>query len=489
MAGAGEVLIAGAGIGGLTAALALEREGVACRVFEQAEALREVGAGVSLWPNAMRVFRRLGIFQEVRGDRVPLDRIVLLRRDGAPLMRLRDSGRYAEPALCLHRADLQRTLAAHIPLTRFRPSCRVVGFRAREGGVRVRLQDDTAVDGALLLGCDGIHSAVRSQLHGPGPPAHRGYEIWRGMAEVDLPRTLQGQATEWWGRGSRFGLLPGAPGRVYWYGTRTHDSSSTHDGPSTHGGSSTHDGPSTHGGSRGPEDAGLHRLRSAFSDWPFPAADIVRAVGREVVRTEATDRTVPRRWGRGPVTLLGDAAHPMTPNLGQGSCAAIEDALTLSRCIADGGLTPDALRRYEALRWRRCRWMVRLSRHIGRLGQLRHPLGIGIRDGLLPVLPAFLVERGQGWLYGHEAHLEDIPEARQATSGRPVVTRKPVSRPSAVLARLPDLPHPPDEIRSGLQGGLSGIPTGGGGLPTLRLPDPLEGLDLAEGKSKDPTRP
>jgi len=379
---AGEVLVAGAGIGGLTAALALQKKGVPFRVFEQARELREVGAGVSLWPNAMRVFRRLGLLQEVKGHRVPLERIVLFRTDGTEILRLQEPGRYPEPALCLHRAELQELLLSRVPEDRVHTGRRVVGFQVQETGVKVDLEDGEATAGALLVGCDGIHSAVRKQLHGSAPPVYRGYEIWRGVADLELSPDLVGQATEWWGPGRRFGLLPGAPGRVYWYGTRSGPSSRQAEGPDRN-------------------RTGLSRLRTAFAGWPPPVEHIVRGAGEEVVRTEAADRPVPRRWGRGPVTLLGDAAHPMTPNMGQGSCAAIEDALTLVRCIGEQGIGPQALRRYEELRQRRTRWIVHLSRHIGRLGQLRLPLAAAGRDRVLGVLPTWPVEKGQEKIYGY----------------------------------------------------------------------------------------
>jgi 2-polyprenyl-6-methoxyphenol hydroxylase-like FAD-dependent oxidoreductase len=378
----GEVLVAGAGIGGLTAALALQREGVPFRVFEQARELREVGAGVSLWPNAMRVFRRLGLHDEVKGHRVPLERIVLFRTDGTEILRLREPGRYPEPALCLHRAKLQELLLARVPEDRVHTGRRVAGFQVQGAGVKVDLEDGEAAEGSLLVGCDGIHSAVRSQLHGTAPPVYRGYEIWRGVSDLELPPDLVGQATEWWGPGRRFGLLPGAPGRVYWYGTRSRSSSGEAEGSDT-------------------DLAGLSRLRTAFVGWPSPVEDIVQGAGEKVVRTEAADRPVPRRWGRGPVTLLGDAAHPMTPNMGQGSCAAIEDALILARCMGEQGVGPQALRRYEKLRRRRTRWIVHLSRHIGRLGQLRSPLAAAGRDRLLGLLPTWPVEKGQERIYGY----------------------------------------------------------------------------------------
>lgn len=376
-AGSGEVLIAGGGIGGLSAAVALDQAGIPVRVFEQAPELREVGAGVSLWPNAVRALARLGLDETVRGRHVALREIVVRRASGTPLMRLRGSGLEPEPGVCVHRAHLQQALAARVPANRLELDRRVVGFESRDGGVTLHLQGGEAVPGRLVIGCDGIHSVIRSALHGGGPPRRRGYRIWRGVADLLLDEELLQRSTEWWGPGRRFGILPGEPGRVFWYATHTTSA------PPAAG------------------DADPGRLVRLFADWPAPVRELIEASGHAIVRTEAEDRPVPRRWGRGPVTLLGDAAHPMTPNMGQGACTALEDAVVLARCLAEDGAGEAALRRYERLRARRTRWIVRQSRRIGRIAQLRSPLLGAGRDGVMRLLPDRLTEPPQRRLYGY----------------------------------------------------------------------------------------
>jgi 2-polyprenyl-6-methoxyphenol hydroxylase-like FAD-dependent oxidoreductase len=393
MGDGGEILIIGGGIGGLTAAVALAQAGATVRVFEQAPALEEVGAGVSLWPNAMRALALLGLRDPILGDHVPIDRIVIRRRDGRALLRLREPGRYAEPGICVHRAHLQRTLASAVPPDRLHLDRRVMSVGADADGVTATFQDGSTARGALLIGCDGIDSAVRGLLHGVAAARERGYEIWRAVADFDLPDDLLGQSTEWWGPGRRFGILPGEPGRVYWYATRTMrpDAAATGDGNPT--------GPASGVGGAGIGQAGVGAL---FSDWPAPVGELLRATDPSaLVRTTAQDRPVPRDWGAGPVSLLGDAAHPMTPNMGQGACTAIEDAVVLARCVAAAGATPAGLRRYEALRAPRTRWIVRQSRRIGRIGQLHNPVLVAARDRIMRLVPERLADIPQRRVYGY----------------------------------------------------------------------------------------
>lgn len=368
------VLIAGGGIGGLSAAVALQRAGVPVEVFEQAPRLEEVGAGVSLWPNAMRALASLGLGDAVLGDHTAIESIVIRRADGVPLLRLLEPGRYPEPGICVHRAHLQGTLAAALPVDRLHLDRRLVDFRPDGSGVSATFHDGSTARGALLIGCDGIDSTVRARLHGDSPPRSRGYEIWRAVADFELEPPLLHQSTEWWGAGRRFGILPGEPGRVYWYATHTTPRSTAGDGGS--------------------------RVETLFHGWPSPVPDLIDGTDpRRRVRTEAQDRPVPRVWGSGRVTLLGDAAHPMTPNMGQGACTAIEDAVVLARCIASVGSSPPALRRYERLRSPRTRWIVRQSHRIGRVGQFTNPALVAIRDRVMRLIPERLANIPQRRLY------------------------------------------------------------------------------------------
>lgn len=371
-----EVLIVGAGIGGLAAAIALRQVGIGATIFEQAPVLEEVGAGVSLWPNATRVLRRLGLFEAVAEGHEPMAEIVVRRVHGPVLLRLEGVGGWEAPAICVHRAHLQRVLVEHVPAHRLHLGRRLVRIERGGGLVRGVFEDGSSASGTLLLGCDGIHSIVRGLLHGSSPAHYRGYQIWRGVSHVPLDESFLGRSTEWWGPGKRFGLLPGGPERLFWYATHTRRDDGI------------------------PSEPQLPLLRELFGGWPDPVMEIMEgSPGGRVIRTQATDRSV--AYGRGRITLLGDAAHPMTPNLGQGACTTLEDALALARVLSDEGLTPNALRRYEGIRRPRTRGIVRQSRRIGEVAQLSHPLLTRPRDRLMQVLPGSMVKRAERGIYGY----------------------------------------------------------------------------------------
>jgi 2-polyprenyl-6-methoxyphenol hydroxylase-like FAD-dependent oxidoreductase len=374
------VLIAGGGIGGLTAAIALERAGIPVRVYEQAPALDEVGAGVSLWPNAVRALDRLGLAGPVVRDHQAMARIVIRRWDDVPLLRITQPGRYPEPAVCVHRSHLQKTLAGATHADTLVLGRRVTAVHCDDDGVDVRFHDGCSARGSLLIGCDGIRSAVRASLDGRREPHGRGYDIWRGVSSFELPPDLLGQSTEWWGAGRRFGILPGPPGTVFWYATRTRP-------------------PGGGNQEQARESGPPARL---FVGWPPPVSALMAtAAPPGPVLTLAEDLSEARAWGRGPVTLLGDAAHAMTPNMGQGACTAIEDAVVLARCLAAAGPVPVALRRYERLRIARTRWIVRRSRRIGYLGQVTGPWLVAARDRLMQWTPEAALRPSLHRVYGY----------------------------------------------------------------------------------------
>ena len=214
-----KVLLAGGGIGGLTTAIALARAGIDAAVYEQASAIRPVGAGISLWPNATRVLQRLGLLREIVRRGCPIERVHLLNTTGAVLSETTAPSRFEVPSLCIHRADLHTVLRDALAPGVLHLGRRVERFEQEATGVTAFLSDGTTASADVLVGCDGLHSAVRAQLVGSGPPVYRGYPVWRGVVGFDLPSHPTGLATESWGRGRRFGIFRTGGGRVYWYAT------------------------------------------------------------------------------------------------------------------------------------------------------------------------------------------------------------------------------------------------------------------------------
>jgi 2-polyprenyl-6-methoxyphenol hydroxylase-like FAD-dependent oxidoreductase len=368
-------IVVGGGIGGLSTAIALRRIGVEAVVFERADELQEIGAGISLWANAMKALGKLGLADAVLEAGRPLRPKGQLRSQSGEVFYEVASAtleeRFGAVTVAVHRADLQKILLSALDAEALRLGAGFAGFEQDEAGVVVRFADGGEERADLLIGADGIHSAVRAQLLGDGPPRYAGYVAWRGVAELEDP--IPGVAgCESWGRGERFGLAMLGRGRVYWYATKNAPEA---------------------------EDEAAERkeeLLARFAEWHEPIASVIRATEKAHIHRDGVYYREPSAlWGEGRVTLLGDAAHPMTPDLGQGACQAIEDALVLMRSLGENGNVQAALRLYEGRRAERTAYVIRQSRRLGRIAQLENPLACRLRDVVLRVIPSRVQGRMQ----------------------------------------------------------------------------------------------
>ena len=374
MKGSGRVMVAGGGIGGLTAAISLRRAGFEVVVFERAAALEAVGAGLLLAANAVKALGKLGLSGALREIGVPAAAGSILSRRGEVLFDLDASDlrrRVGADTSAVHRADLQEVLLRAVGEAgaAVRTGKELVGFEQTGDGVRASFADGTEEHGAVLVGADGLRSRVRAGIFGEERPRYAGYTAWRGVVVPEDALVPVGGGFESWGRGRRFGCAHVGRGRIYWFATRN----------------------APEGGDEGPEGARA-ALLGAFRGWHEPVEALIRATDESaILRTDIYDRApLGKAWGDGRVTLLGDAAHPMTPNLGQGACQAIEDAVVLARCLRESGAGDAAgsLRRYEALRADRTAAIVRSSRRVGTVGQLESPVLCWMRDRALKMVPA-----------------------------------------------------------------------------------------------------
>jgi 2-polyprenyl-6-methoxyphenol hydroxylase-like FAD-dependent oxidoreductase len=344
-----KLIIAGGGVGGLAAALALHRAGIDVKVFERAPAFAEVGAGMSLWPNATRVLQSLGVLEAVMARGEPVTQFNLQRPDGKMISSISMTG-FPTPALCIHRADLHRALRHSLPAGCLESNQCLQAFAQGPDGITARFADGLEARADGLIGADGINSVIRSQIHGAGEPIYRGYCIWRGIAP-EIPGAVRGHISETWGSGRRFGIMPMGQGRVCWYATRN--------GP-----------PSQLDAPAGRKS----EVQALFQDWHDPIPALVEATHPgDIIKNDARDRKPLRQWGDRRVTLLGDAAHLITPNVGQGACMAIEDAACLAKCLLGSADVASAFRSYEAMRGPRTAYIARQARRIGAIGQWENP--------------------------------------------------------------------------------------------------------------------
>ena len=368
-----KVMVAGAGIGGLSAAIALRRAGFEVVVLERAPEIGAVGAGLLLAANAQKALGRLGLAQQVASLGTPASALEI-RSWGGRVLTCNPAGelekKVGTPSVAAHRADLQALLIREAGEGTLRLGAEVEDFRQDEGGVTVSLAGGGEERADLLVGADGLRSRVRASLFGPARPRYAGYTAWRGVAEPEEELLPWGTGFESWGRGARFGCAHIGGGRIYWFATANAPEGEKDGYPGSLG---------------GPQATLLRR----FGTWHSPIGDLIGAAHEDaILRTDIYDREpLGERWGRGRVTLLGDAAHPMTPDLGQGAAQAMEDAVVLARCLQESGPTADALRRYERLRSARAAMVVRRSRRLGRIAQLKNPLLCLLRDRALTMIP------------------------------------------------------------------------------------------------------
>jgi 2-polyprenyl-6-methoxyphenol hydroxylase-like FAD-dependent oxidoreductase len=363
-----KVLVVGGGIGGLALCAALRNDGHEVEVYERAAALEQVGAGLSLAPNALAALDRLGVGDEVRRRGGVAGTIYVRNRDGTVLSEIDAAGREWE-VVGVHRADLQDVLLRAAGEVRLGTD--VTGFGSDGKSVAVQLANGDAREGDVLVGADGIRSTVRAQLKGDEPLRFAGYFGWRAAIEFD-DATLRGRFSETWGPRVRVGLITLGAARLYWFvSERGRESDPL------------------------PPDTSAY-LRDLLHAWHEPIPAVAAATpASALTRLPIHDRRPAKEWGRGRVTLLGDAAHPMTPNLGQGAAQALEDAVVLREALRREQNAVAALRAYEAARIPRTTMIVRRSWQFGRFAQLSNPLACRVRDALTKATPARVQRRQQ----------------------------------------------------------------------------------------------
>ena len=334
-----KILIAGGGIGGLTLALALEQRGFMPVIFEQTSKLEEVGAGLQLSPNGTRALAAVGVLDALRAVAFePKGKSIRLWNSGEswPLFDLGPVAvaEYGYPYLMVHRSDLQavllQALAKRLPSS-LRLGHKVVGFEQRDGGVTALLADGTMMDGAALIGADGVHSSIRAGLFGKGRADFTGCMAWRGVIPASrLPeRLMQPVGVNWVGPGRHVITYPLRGGSLMNF-VGVVESSAWQSESWT---------------SRGTRE----ECAADFAGWHPDVHTLIDNIETHF-RWALLSRTPLDRWHVGRVALLGDACHPMLPFMAQGAVMAIEDAVVLARCLESSADVPAAFEAYVTAR-------------------------------------------------------------------------------------------------------------------------------------------
>lgn len=374
-----KAIIIGGGIGGITAAIALKRTGLDVTVYERAEELREVGSGLPLWTNALRALHVLGLTDELEksGEQVRSVRITTwngdILTDTSNDKQLKKLGTIT---IVVHRAELLALLLKTLGEENVHLGMNCVGFTQNADGVTANFANGQKVQGDVLIGADGIHSITRTQLFGIIKPKYVGYTCWRGLAHT----TRSGLETWAWGRGCQFGITPMSQGRAYWFIQKY-----------------APEGAEDNSGKR------KNGLLELFHDWHDPIPAVIEATAEtDILRNDIYELQHLHHWSQGRVTLLGDAAHAMTPNLGQGACQAIEDAVVLADSFKGTTNVTTALQNYEKRRIARTNRTTRLAHFIGKAVQWENPILAVPRNIIIKNMPVSMAIKQCMWLLDYQ---------------------------------------------------------------------------------------
>ncbi len=386
------VTVVGAGLGGLTAAAALLKHGCDVTVLEQAGELGEIGAGVQLSPNAMKVMRALGLEEQVLGVSFePGNHVIRSWKSGRVLSSTQLKGAlhaaYGAGYYGFHRADLHQVLQKAVPAERVRLGVKCSKVRADAHGATVVLEDGSEIASDVVVGADGVHSVVRAALLGEESPRFTGNVCWRGLvpAEAMPAGAISPDMTVWFGPGASF---------IYYYvrGGKLVNWVAMCEAPEWRSESWKFEGD-------------RNELIERYKHWHPTVRELIEKSDR-YLKWALLDRDPLPRWTEGAVTLLGDAAHPMLPYLAQGACMAIEDGYALAASLArNPGDVPGALKEYEAARRARTARVQLLARaravenHLDSpLSQVKRNIRYALQRFADPKKHTYKIE----WIYGHD---------------------------------------------------------------------------------------
>jgi FAD-dependent urate hydroxylase len=357
----------GGGIGGLTATVALRHMGVEAVAYERAPDIRQaqVGAGVFLWTNALRALEQVGLREPVQAAGSEVDYFEI--RTAGQGRRLHDyqvaemSRKGGAPTVGIARPDLHSALLSHLDDGALVLGAALASFEQDAEGVTARFADGREERADVLIGADGARSIVRRELLGEIPLRYAGYTAWRGIVQDQLDILPQGWTRMIWGRGASILVYRVGGERPYWLAFANAPE-----------------------GGRDPEGGHKQAALDRFRGYYEPAEAVIEATDEGAInRTDIADLDWIGRWVDGRVALLGDAAHAITPNVGQGACQAMEDAVTLAKMLREHDDPREALLAYQERRLPRVHVIWKRSRFLSRVRGWENPVLCGVRDMLL----------------------------------------------------------------------------------------------------------
>jgi len=378
-----EIAIIGAGITGLTTALALKKLSFSCKVYEQAPRLNEVGAGIWMQPNAMKVLDWLGIGDEIRNAGMQLENAVITYQKLIPLRKpnnqfVRDTK--GNKITSIHRAKLQEILYKSLPTETVFLGQEYQGHSIENEKVNIKFQNKT-VQADILLGADGIHSKVRNQLFPNSQIRYSGQTCWRGISDITLPERLNACGHEAWGNKVRFGFANVGKNKVYWFAVVKAPQ-----------------------GQKNPSNLKQHLL-DTFSDFDNTVSEIIKSTPDEkILHNDIIDLNRIDRWSQERACLLGDAAHATTPNMGQGAGQGVEDAYYFSNILNQVSDYEKAFDEFEKERRKKVDYIVKTSWQFGKMAH--SPIGQSFLKLAIKMTPEKTMIKQMNQLYSIKERFE-----------------------------------------------------------------------------------
>jgi 2-polyprenyl-6-methoxyphenol hydroxylase-like FAD-dependent oxidoreductase len=372
-----KITIIGGGIAGLTTALALNKLGFDCKVFERAKQLNEVGAGIWVQPNALKVLDWLGLGELVRESGTLLNQVDITNAQLIPFKKTKQEVVQDEKGnkiVAIHRATLQKILFEAIPEGIVNLGYEFNSLEQNENQVKISFVDKVVMSD-LLIGADGINSKVRNGIFSQTSKRFSGQTCWRGISDISLPHQFQKAGIESWGKRIRFGFSQVTESQVYWFAVKNAPQNGTDD-----------------------LNTIKEELKNYYSDFsPLVLNIIEHTKSEKIIRSDIFDLKRLEKWHKDKVVLVGDAAHATTPNMGQGAGQGIEDAYYLAKILAKHDQIEQATSLFESARREKVDYVVNNS---WRFGQMAHScFGQVIMKNIMKLTPDKVMKQQMNKLY------------------------------------------------------------------------------------------